>query len=580
MSTLVRRFIIATLFIIFLPILFISGGQAYFFNKSLLRMQVDQATEKNREIVANIENEIADHSVLTASLIYDNEIETISSRYVDDSGSVSDKTLLSRELAQYVNRFFIYSNSIGVIAMQYHDGTTLYFGNSPQVRESLRRYLTARPNIDIPPGSLRISRLASLDERQENHFILSGMITPGKTSRVETVKAIFLCTRVPYIENLIRNTGAEGNADLLLYSREGDLILHTGNIVLPFDVEEYNAVADILKYPPEGDVISYTSRVIDSTGWHLVTVTDETDIIRKLSRYRLYSFISILFLLGLFILYLVLFSKRLAGPVTILLESMNVLGRMERPEPIDTIGIAELDVVFDRFNRMAEQIETLNREREERERQRLELEISALQLQINPHFMANTLNIIRFMAMAAKNQGIHDMIQALMRIVADSYAMKEPITTLRAEIENVRHYVYIMNMRFHGNVKLETAIDPALENSRVLRMMLQPIVENSVIHGFSGTLAKASIITISAAKEAGALTVIVADRGKGMDPIQAERVLQAEFTSPCRDKRFNPVGIKNVHDRIRLNFGEAYGLQIESAVGAGTTVRFNLPLTE
>jgi two-component system sensor histidine kinase YesM len=231
----------------------------------------------------------------------------------------------------------------------------------------------------------------------------------------------------------------------------------------------------------------------------------------------------------------------------------------------------------------------LARERELRERERVKAELEALRFQISPHFVSNTLSSIRLMALAANAGGIGQMTQDLMRILADSYAEAGSLTPLSRELGNLQSYVGIMKARFgeHFDVRYEIAEDT--RDLLILRLILQPVVENAILHGFAGSESRGTIQVTSrrerlpgahapALPEAGVqapagrcLVIEIRDDGVGMDPALA-------FAPPATGQPgLHHIGLANVQRRIRLNFGEPFGLSVQSERGRFTLVRFLLP---
>jgi two-component system sensor histidine kinase YesM len=238
----------------------------------------------------------------------------------------------------------------------------------------------------------------------------------------------------------------------------------------------------------------------------------------------------------------------------------------------------------------------ITREREERERARMKAELAALRFQIDPHFVSNTLNSIRLMARAAKADAIADMTQSLMRVLADSYSGTGPMTTLEHEIANLASYVGIMKVRFGETFDVAWRIGDDTRDLLVLKMILQPIMENAILHGISPAGRRGSIsITSSIEGAAGLqaarvpepglraaagqrLIIEAQDDGVGMSPETATSVLAPDDGTSAGPSGLHRVGLANVHQRIRLNFGDPFGLAVESVPGSYTKVRFVLPV--
>jgi len=213
---------------------------------------------------------------------------------------------------------------------------------------------------------------------------------------------------------------------------------------------------------------------------------------------------------------------------------------------------------------------------------------------------SGTLSSIRFMAMASRSDAIADMTRDLMRLLADSYADGDKLIALARELDNVKAYVGIMKVRFGERFDVEFDCEPGAEQLLTLRLILQPIVENAILHAFPdvsvATIARAGRGTIrisarSELRDAAApivpeawarasrgrvLVIEVRDDGVGIDPGKARTLVEGTQ----RGSGLHRIGLANVHRRIELNFGQPYGLAIESEPGHCTVVRFLLPALE
>jgi two-component system sensor histidine kinase YesM len=212
--------------------------------------------------------------------------------------------------------------------------------------------------------------------------------------------------------------------------------------------------------------------------------------------------------------------------------------------------------------------------------------------------VANTLNAIRFMALAARAEAIAHMTRDLMRLLADSYAGAEKLVSLSRELDNVQAYAGIMKVRFGERFTLAFDLAEGTGQLLTLRMILQPIVENAILHGLVPAAPQPGrgVVHIRTWVEEAApgapmplpaepwaravagrvLMIEVRDDGRGMEPGLPARLLD----EPAPANGLYRIGVANVHRRIRLNFGEPHGLSIDSEPGACTAVRYRLPVLE
>lgn len=205
-------------------------------------------------------------------------------------------------------------------------------------------------------------------------------------------------------------------------------------------------------------------------------------------------------------------------------------------------------------------------------------ELDVLESQINPHFLYNTLDTIRWMAYDANNKEIESSIQALANILKISLSSGKSIIRLGYELNHVSSYLELLKYRYQDHLSWHFNIPPALMNCGIIKIVLQPIVENAVIHGIAPADTP-GLIRIDGKLDGMDIILTIADNGKGIEPDRLEQInheLNQDIRN-CKRLDRSHYGLLNVHDRIRLYFGFDYGLKIDSAVGQGTTVTLTLP---
>lgn len=273
-------------------------------------------------------------------------------------------------------------------------------------------------------------------------------------------------------------------------------------------------------------------------------------------------------------------SYLIAGKITVPVKKLNSavkeFSRGNMDVSIDPTGKDELGILAQNFNRMATEIKALVEKEQSEQKAKRELELQALYAQINPHFLFNTLNSIRWMADASKVYNVSKVIVALANLLRNSILQKNERIPFQEEVENTRNYILIQKMRYGLLFDDIYEIPKELEAFKVPKLILQPIVENCILHGFDGIDYKGQI-RISAVRFQDHIRIEVVDNGKGMDAAALSALLERE-RSP--GKGMNSIGLRNVNDRLAIQFGEAYRLEVESAPGEGTKVAFAVPTAE
>ncbi len=240
----------------------------------------------------------------------------------------------------------------------------------------------------------------------------------------------------------------------------------------------------------------------------------------------------------------------------------------------------ELEVLSDSVNDMSENLEVMVHQIKEDERKMRHAELRLLQEQINPHFLYNTLDTIVWLIEGDDPDKAVDMVVALSEFFRLVLSKGKEYISIREEKEHIRGYLEIQQVRYRDILDYEINIDPELYQYKILKLTLQPLVENSLYHGIKYKRAKGKI-WITGEMQRGAspkedrILLCVQDNGVGMDEEELRR-LRTEISKPCKETE-KGFGLANVNERIRMNFGMEYGMTIESERGGGTKVSVAIP---
>lgn len=238
-------------------------------------------------------------------------------------------------------------------------------------------------------------------------------------------------------------------------------------------------------------------------------------------------------------------------------------------------GNDELTILARQFNKMAEEITQLLDNIKMNERQKRKLEIQALQAQINPHFLANTLNTVSFIAKLKNETSIETIINAIIELLRDSMKNDDSLHTVKEEISLLKNYIIIQDYRLMGKFDVEFKVSPQVLDLLIPRFILQPIVENAIIHGIEPS-SKRGLITITGTFDRDQLFFSITDNGVGMET--EDLVLNSRENPAEKKSRFSGLGVSNVNNRIKLMMGDQYGLKVSSEKGIFTTILINLPV--
>jgi two-component system, sensor histidine kinase YesM len=317
---------------------------------------------------------------------------------------------------------------------------------------------------------------------------------------------------------------------------------------------------------------------IDNVNWYLAReipldiFENDITVLRNIEIFVV--IISVLLIIGAS-----LFSmNRITGPLSSLASRMKDIGRGNLGITIDNIPKNELGVVTMRFNEMSLNIRELMDRNATVEREKNRLEMEALQYQINPHFLYNTLNMIKWMAAVIKAESIMESITALINILHPLYSDYDSTWTLGEEIKCLENYIKIMNWRFKYKIVFKFDIPNELMCCRIIKFILQPVIENSVTHGIGGQNSRIEI-TVCAQETENGILIMIGDNGIGIsDSVLDELRKDLDISIDRNDRgKYKSIGLYNVNRRIKLNFGDGFGISIESRYGKGTNVSINFP---
>lgn len=309
----------------------------------------------------------------------------------------------------------------------------------------------------------------------------------------------------------------------------------------------------------------HTSQVTD---WTLVSVIRSKDLVPQASKNIFMTIVrlgTLVFAVSLVLAYLL--SMFITKPISKLIKAIHKTGSGNFDNKIPVHGYGELDRLIRRFNDMNDRIQHLIHENYEVKLLEKQAQINLLNTQLNPHFLYNTLNLVSCIAIENRNDEISQIVTALSRMLRYTVENNKSKGKLQEELNWLDSYVYIMNRRFEGRLDYGCYVEPVLLNGDVPRLFLQPFVENAFLHGFE-EMDHGCVLRISGWLENGRRYFTVRDNGKGMSPDRIAEVMNGHGAA---------VGMRNVHNRLQLMYGEEYGITIQSHAGSGTTVVICMP---
>ncbi|WP_312099343.1 sensor histidine kinase [Niallia sp.] len=332
----------------------------------------------------------------------------------------------------------------------------------------------------------------------------------------------------------------------------------------------------------EGEKIEFIYQRTPFTNWTTVGIFHSDESVAEVREIQLYLFFFVFFLCFAGITVSYYFSNSISNPIIELMKMMRKIedGNMEiryvgkRQDEIGRLGKT--------FNHMIAKINNLITLTEVQEKQKREAELRSLQAHIKPHFLYNTLDTINWMARKHGAKDVAEIVASLSAFFRIGLSKGNDFIQLKDEIKHIQSYLAIQKVRYQDKLNYEITFNPTLIEGRILKLVLQPIVENAIYHGIKERKGPGKIIII-AEQESGCLLLRIKDDGVGIREEELNHLKEKLNTLVIlnKDKKENinfGYGMMNVQARIKLTYGEAYGLSIDSQMNKGTEVTIKLPL--
>lgn len=324
---------------------------------------------------------------------------------------------------------------------------------------------------------------------------------------------------------------------------------------------------------------TYVFGTLKINNWKIVEKISFNDFELLYQKNTIYLFMLLVIIITLVSILVFYLDRKFLKPLTTLSEIMQYSAEEEFKLPQrDCLREDEIGTLYRGYEKMMKEIHMLIQEKYVSEIKYLNSKLQSLMSQINAHFIFNTLENISSLAYLEENAQIATMSKSLGDMLRYSIDYEKDEEKLKTEILHIEQYIKIQEIRFGNHIFLEKKIEKGLEETKVLKFMLQPIVENSIEHGLAG-IDLPWIIRLSAYKDRGGVTVTVCDNGIGMSEAVVENVRKKihAYDELSSDSRYVSIGLSNIHKRIQLLYHDPYGLDIENAEGRGVKILIHLP---
>lgn len=490
-----------------------------------------------------------------------------------------DITTYYQSFSLLLNYYNLTLTTVGVNGMSYtSNGDSLILPLDSEIQD----YLSMSPSGVTPISySAKENGITSLTSNNPV-IIASKVLTDVSTNDLYGV--LFLSINEADFRKLFTQTTVSNNT-LSILSKEGTLLSSSPEHLLGNSIPDlYSKAVKIVEnqLPYENIKIDNTevillAKYVPYLDFYIINTIDKNIALHNVSYIKSFIFIFSCIFIFITIIWIFLISNRISKPLIKLIDAMVHVseGHFDKQAYID--GSYEVRILGSTFNTMLSKLDLYIQKLMKEQEERRKAELYALQMQIHPHFLYNTLSAIKYLAWQGQTHKVGSTIDALISLLQNTLGKVDECISVDEEIENLKNYIIIIQTRYGDAIQVSFDIHPKCLDYVIPKLILQPFVENAFFHAFN--LSQKGTILISIREANHMLICEIIDNGDGMADEQVELLTNKEgFTSKPHKKHFTGIGINNVDERIKLLYGKDYGITVISKLHYGTCIRITLPL--
>ena len=406
---------------------------------------------------------------------------------------------------------------------------------------------------------------------------------------IKMVKDLQTYKPIGYIRFGLKRNYIEKMAKNINFGSDGGVVIFDENLSKISGIAHDSVLSKLLREKPSIGNFSYSEGKneytavhihSDSTGWTTVGVIPLRYINKDLAGIQYLTVIIIVLTIIIGVTVSVIIAQSLILPLENTVNALEKFSRGDFAVRLKENRCDEIGKLNRIFNKAIKEINELMQKVTQSEILNKEMEFKTLQSQMNPHFLYNTLDTINWLAFKEKQTEICNLVAAISSLIRASISNKKSIITIEHELDYVKNYIYIQHIRYKDRFDTIYDIDESLLKQAVPKLIIQPIVENAIIHGIENSKNK-NLLYISVKRENECIVIIVKDTGIGMTDEKVSELLKEPLNAEGDEQKAHTnLGLYAVHKRIQLMYGDLYGLTVHSQAGEGTTVTLHIPFTK
>ncbi|RJE90334.1 sensor histidine kinase [Paenibacillus sp. 1011MAR3C5] len=587
-SSITYKWLLLLVAITLIPLL-VLGAVSYSITKNAIDKKVTDASKQLiRQTAENIDIRFSGYKDIVMQMITNPEIMSLLNRISQRDEEVVEHISLTSKLAYFTAVSPEFKSVSFVTDSMYIKGIFRWDDQAELKTEFYSKTMGAGNDFVWFP-TRRGYYSDTADSHEEHVFSVSKQVFNIHDGR-QLGMAVVLDIREEMLSEILRNNAASDlRTESFVIDQNGMILSHSNKEMLFTPVEdsfESEEAAILMREEREDSFVAHYKgkevmvnyQQLKSSNWRVVHVIERSSLYKDSN--QVIQVIAIL--LAVCALFSIVAAYAMANSVSSPLKRMvkamkqvhigNLATRIDRNDKrIDEIGSLEYH-----FNDMVGRIEELVQAVYQEQNNKRIAEVKALEAQINPHFLYNTLDAIKWTALFQKANTAAEMARLLSRLLHISIGKGSDTVMVQEEMEHVECYMGIQNLRAAGRIEVVYDVEEEVKSYRIPKVILQPIVENAVLHGFADR-SDGAVIHIRCHRADGSLLFIIKDNGHGFETDMPDLYGHQAEDLP-KSASFLGVGLSNVEERIKLICGKEYGLSITSKLGAGTTVTITLPI--
>lgn len=535
----------------------------------------DKVTSKL--ISDSISNYISRFDSITNEIIWNTALLNNIKSY--NNLSIDEKNKFNDEMAKIVRSRTTYISDVADFTILNQDLNVVYNEGVSYIKHDIKLY-----EINKGLEKNKTINWTAINQGSYNYIAITKPIKIGKT----TYGYLFLAIKEKVIVEMFKNYNENFNGYGVVLDENNNVVASNNKIISDYKsnnasekinknninqyqninvVKDIDKITKIIKYNGKKYII--TTKPISYASWRLIGVIPyEYIYLSCIDIYKTYIFVCIA-VIGMSIFIAMLIYKSIANPMNELVNAMNSVSEKNIGDTIPISGNDEISTIMKRYNIMSKNIKSLVHTVKVREKEKREITLRMLQAQINPHFLFNTLGSLRYVAMMNSDNVVANGLEALAKLLRSTIVNKDEFISVKDEIENVKNYITINKIRYGDTYNIDYDIDECLLDEKILKFILQPLVENCILHGFEEHDELNRIkIKISDGEEFLYFEII--DNGVG---INEDKLEEGFFNIDT----FAGIGVKNVRERLSLYYEGIFTFEITSKQNQGTVTKIVIP---